>query len=178
VACGIIAIRLTGPDHLGLATFGTLPTGLPSLTWPSPALFGQLWPAALGIALMSFTESVAAERAFRQGKETAPSANRELFALGLANAGGAFVGAMPAGGGTTQTAVNYEAGARSQMAGLVTAAVALAALLLLAPLIGLMPDATLAAVVIVYSVGLIKPGEFSDLKVRGTEFGWALRWRA
>jgi MFS superfamily sulfate permease-like transporter len=124
---------------------------------------------------MSFTESVAAGRAFAESKEPAPQPNRELLALGLANAGGAFLGAMPAGGGTTQTAVNREAGASSQMAGLVTAAVALAALLLLAPLIGLMPDATLAAVVIVYSVGLIKPGEFKEiLKVRGTEFGWAL----
>jgi SulP family sulfate permease len=175
VVCGIVGMSVAGLDHLGLARVGTLPTGLPSLTWPSLALLEQLWPAALGIALMSFTESVAAGRAFAESKEPAPQPNRELLALGLANAGGAFLGAMPAGGGTTQTAVNREAGASSQMAGLVTAAVALASLLLLAPLIGLMPDATLAAVVIVYSVGLIKPGEFNEiLKVRGTEFGWAL----
>ena len=161
VVCGIVGMSVAGLDHLGLATVGTLPTGLPSLTWPSLALLEQLWPAALGIALMSFTESVAAGRAFAESKEPAPQPNRELLALGLANAGGAFLGAMPAGGGTTQTAVNREAGASSQMAGLVTAAVALASLLLLAPLIGLMPDATLAAVVIVYSVGLIKPGEFN-----------------
>ena len=175
VACGIVAMSLPGFDHSAVATVGTLPTGLPSLTEPSLALLEQLWPAALGIALMSFTESVAAGRAFAASEEPAPQANRELLALGLANAGGAFLGAMPAGGGTTQTAVNREVGARSQLAGLVTAAVALAALLLLAPLIGLMPEATLAAVVIVYSVGLIKPGEFKAiLKVRGTEFGWAL----
>jgi MFS superfamily sulfate permease-like transporter len=98
-----------------------------------------------------------------------------LLAIGLANAGGAIVGAMPAGGGTTQTAVNRAAGARSQMAGLVAAGVALGTLLLLAPLIGFMTEATLAAVVIVYSVGLIKPGEFKKiLNVRFTEFVWAL----
>jgi len=50
--------------------------------------------------------------------------------------------------------------ARSQLAGLVTAGVSLATLLLLAPLLGLMPQATLAAVVIVYSIGLIEPAEF------------------
>jgi MFS superfamily sulfate permease-like transporter len=102
-------------------------------------------------------------------------ANRELLATGLANAGGALLGSMSAGGGTSQTAVNRFAGARSQLAGLVTAAATLLTMLLLAPFIGLMPDATLAAVVIVYSVGLIKPGEFrAILEVRRTEFVWAL----
>ena len=61
------------------------------------------------------------------------------------------------------------------MAEMVTAGVALVTMLFLAPLIGLMPEATLAAVVIVYSVGLVKPAEFRDiLTVRRTEFIWAL----
>jgi len=82
---------------------------------------------------------------------------------------------MPSGGGTTQTAVNRLAGARSQLAELVTAAAALLTMLLLAPLIGLMPQATLAAVVIVYSIGLIKPADFRViLQIRRTEFFWAL----
>ncbi|HKA41348.1 MAG TPA: SulP family inorganic anion transporter [Burkholderiales bacterium] len=97
------------------------------------------------------------------------------MATGLANAGGALLGSMAAGGGTSQTAVNRFAGACSQMAGLVTAAATLLTMLLLAPFIALMPNATLAAVVIVYSVGLIKPAEFrAILKVRRTEFFWAL----
>jgi MFS superfamily sulfate permease-like transporter len=67
------------------------------------------------------------------------------------------------------------AGARTQMAGIVTAAAALATLLLLAPLISLMPNAVLAAVVVVYSVGLIRPVEFRDIaRVRRTEFYWAV----
>ena len=82
---------------------------------------------------------------------------------------------MPAGGGTSQTAVNRLAGARTQLAELVTAGVALVIMLFLAPLIALMPQATLAAVVIVYSLGLIKPQEFREiLKIRRTEFLWAL----
>jgi MFS superfamily sulfate permease-like transporter len=82
---------------------------------------------------------------------------------------------MPAGGGTTQTAVNRAAGARTQVAELVTAAAAVATLLLLAPLIALMPMAALAAVVVAYSVPLIQPAEFRDiLRVRRVEFYWAL----
>jgi MFS superfamily sulfate permease-like transporter len=164
-----------GLQASGVETVGHVPTGLPSITLPDPALIVQLWPAALGIALMSFTETIAAGRAFTDADEPRPVANRELLATGLANAAGALVGAMPAGGGTTQTAVNRRAGARTQLAALVTAAATLVTILLLAPLIGLMPEATLAAIVIVYSIDLIKPAEFRTiLAVRRTEFGWAL----
>src|SRR4029434_10197057 len=101
--------------------------------------------------------------------------NRELIATGAANLGGALLGAMPAGGGTSQTAVVRAAGGRSQKASLVTAATAVATMLLLAPLLGLLPNATLAAVVIVYSVGLIQPAEFRAIRsVRTMEFRWAL----
>jgi MFS superfamily sulfate permease-like transporter len=82
---------------------------------------------------------------------------------------------MPAGGGTSQTAVNRKAGARTQLACIVTAAVSLAMLLVLAPVIGLMPQAALAAVVVAYSVDLIQPIEFQAIRrVRRIEFRWAL----
>jgi MFS superfamily sulfate permease-like transporter len=82
---------------------------------------------------------------------------------------------MPAGGGTTQTAVNRKVGARSQTAGLVTAAIAIASLLVLGPVIGLMPQAALAAVVVAYSFDLIRPIEFRDiLAIRRVEFQWAV----
>ena len=124
---------------------------------------------------MSFTETIAAGRAFARPADPPIHANRELIATGAANLGGALFGAMPAGGGTSQTAVVRAAGGRSQTASLVTAAAALATMLLLAPLLGLLPNATLAAVVIVYSVGLIQPAEFrAILQVRTMEFRWAL----
>ena len=175
VAAGIAASGLLGLQSHGVELVGTVPSGCRPSRYPDFKLAAQLWPGALGIALMSFTETIAAGRAFAQSGEPSPRANRELFATGLANVGGAFLGSMPAGGGTTQTAVNRLAGARSQIAELVTAAVSLVTMLFLSPLIGLMPHATLAAVVIVYSIGLIKPAEFRDiLKVRRTEFIWAL----
>ena len=175
VAVGIAAYGLLGLQHAGVETVGNIPRGLPTLVWPQLDLVAQMWPAATGIALMSFTESIAAARAFAKPGEPRPVPNQELLALGVANVAGGFFGAMPAGGGTSQTAVNRLAGARSQMAGIVTAAAALATLLLLAPLISLMPNAVLAAVVVVYSVGLIRPAEFREIaRVRKTEFYWAV----
>jgi SulP family sulfate permease len=175
VAAGIAAMAVLGLEALGVKTIGSVPTGLPALTLPDWHLIAQLWPAALGIALMSFTETVAAARAFAHPDEPHLQPNRELVATGIGNLAGAFAGAMPSGGGTSQTAVNRAAGARSQMAQLVTAGAVLGTLLLLAPFVGLMPEATLAAVVIVYSVGLIEPREFREiLRVRRTEFLWAL----
>jgi len=175
VALGILATRLFALQSHGVEIVGRVPQALPALTLPDFSLAEVLWPGALGIALMSFTETVAAGRAFATSEEPTPKANQELLATGLANAGGALFGAMPAGGGTSQTAVNRLAGARTQFAELVTAVAALATMLLLAPLIALMPQATLAAIVIVYSIGLIKPAEFSAiLKIRMREFTWAL----
>jgi anti-anti-sigma factor len=82
---------------------------------------------------------------------------------------------MPGGGGTTQTAVNVRAGARTRLAKMITAAMALMTMLYLAPIVAMMPQSALAALVIVYSFGLIKPIEFHDiLKIRKTEFSWAI----
>jgi MFS superfamily sulfate permease-like transporter len=98
-----------------------------------------------------------------------------LLALGIANAAGSTLGAMAAGGGTTQTAVNRHAGARTQLAELVTAAVAVGTMILLAPVIALLPQAALAAIVIAYSVELVKPQEFVAIRrVRRVEFRWAV----
>jgi len=175
VGGSIAASWFLGLHAAGVSTVGFIPQGFPSLTLPDLSLVAQLAPGALGIALMSFTETIAAGRAFASPDDPPIDANREMIATGAANLGGALFGAMPAGGGTSQTAVVRAAGGRTQKASLVTAATALATMLLLAPLLGLMPHATLAAVVIVYSVGLIQPGEFRAIRgVRTMEFRWAL----
>jgi sulfate permease, SulP family len=82
---------------------------------------------------------------------------------------------MPGGGGTTQTAVNLRAGARTQLAEMITAVMTLVTIAFLAPYIAMMPQSALAAMVIVYSFGLIKLTEFCDiLSIRWTEFSWAI----
>ncbi len=175
VALSIIAVQILQLPRLGVGIVGHVPTGLPSLVIPNVALAQMLWPAAAGIALMSFTETIAAGRAFVRPGDPYPQANTELWATGFGNAVGAIFGCMPSGGGTSQTAVNQMSGAQTQLAGMVTSVVALGTMLLLAPFIGLMPHATLAAIVIVYSIGLFKPADFVAIRaIRHTEFWWAV----
>jgi high affinity sulfate transporter 1 len=172
---GIAAAWYFGLSDKGVSIVGTIPKGFPSLKLPDLALVGQLAPGAVGIALMSFTESIAAGRAFADRDDPPIDANRELVATGAGNLAGAVLGAMPSGGGTSQTAVVRAVGGRTQRASLVTAATALATMLFLAPILGYMPNATLAAIVIVYSVGLIQPREFRAIRaIRNMEFRWAL----
>jgi len=175
VGGAIAASWFFGLEARGVSTVGLIPRGFPAITVPDISLLYQLLPGALGIALMSFTETIAASRAFARPADPPVNANRELVATGAANLGGALLGAMPAGGGTSQTAVVRSAGGQSQKASLVTAGTAVATMLLFAPILGLMPNATLAAVVIVYSVGLIQPAEFRAIRsVRSMEFRWAV----
>lgn len=175
VAAGIALSAFAGLEKSGVSLVGTIQAGLPTFALPDFSLVDQLWPAALGIALMSFVETAAAGRAFVHKGEPLPVANRELVATGMGNLVGGFFHIMPGGGGTSQTAVNDGAGARSQISGLVCAMVVVATLLFLAPLFGLMPNATLAAVVIIASIGLVSPAEFRAIRnVRTMEFRWAI----
>jgi high affinity sulfate transporter 1 len=159
----------------GVSVVGAVPSGLPSFRLPDMAMAQVMWPGALGIALMSFTETIAVGRAFARSDDPALRPNAELFATGAASLLGGLLGSLPAGGGASQTAVNRMTGARTQVSGAMTAVVAVLAALFLSPIIALMPQAALAGVVIVYSVGLIQPLDFrAMLRVRRTEFIWAL----
>jgi len=175
VVLGIAAAGIAHLKEAGVVLAGAIPAGLPTPTVPDLSLFRSLWPGALGIALMSFTESIAAGRAFVRQGDPPPSPNRELLALGAANLAGGLFRGFPAGGGTSQTVVNSRAGARTQLAELVTVAVVVAALLFLSPLVGLLPLAVLGAVVVITTLPLLNPADFrSVLRVRRTEYVWAL----
>jgi MFS superfamily sulfate permease-like transporter len=175
VATGIAVSGLAGLNRFGIELVGDVKGGLPPFALPQLSHLDQLWPAAIGIALMSFVETIAAGQAFRGLDEPRPVANKELAAIGLANLFGGCFSNLPSGGGTSQTAVNQQAGAHSQIAGLVTAAVVVAVLFFLAPLVHLMPQATLAVVVIVPCAGMIKLPEFRAIwRTRFMEFSWAV----
>jgi sulfate permease, SulP family len=175
VLVGIAAAGFLGLSQAGVALTGPIPAGLPRPALPDVSLLARLLPGALGIALMAFTESIASARAFARHNDPRPKPNRELIALGVANLAGSFFQCLPAGGGTSQTAVNSQAGARTQVAELVTVAMVVATLLFLSPLISLLPQATLAAVVVVTTLPQLRATDFrSILRVRRTEFLWAL----
>lgn len=175
VVTGIAASKLAGLNALGIALVGDVKGGLPSFVLPNLSFSEILWPAALGIALMSFVETIAAGQAFREPDEPRPEPKQELFAIGLTNLIGSCFHNLPSGGGTSQTAVNRGAGARSQIAGLVTAAVIVGVLFFLAPVVHLMPRAALAVVVVVSCAGMIRLPEFKAIwRNRFMEFSWAV----
>ena len=92
VAAGILAVSLLGLQRYGVDMVGEVPRGLPSLTLPDPGLIGALWPGAMGIALVSFTETIAAGRAFASSREPLLVPNRELLErLGLLDASKALL---------------------------------------------------------------------------------------
>jgi sulfate permease, SulP family len=175
LGAAIAATAVWALQSKGVSVVGAVPSGLPSFRLPDLSLAQALWPGALGIALMSFTETIAVGRAFARTDDPALRPNGELLATGAANFLGGFLGSMPAGGGASQTAVNRMTGARTQVSCMVSALMAVLVALFLSSFIALMPHAALAGVVIVYSLGLIQPGEFRDmLSVRRTEFIWAV----
>ncbi|MFV0389440.1 MAG: SulP family inorganic anion transporter [Pyrinomonadaceae bacterium] len=175
VAFAIALSMLFALGTKGVSLVGTVPSGLPSLSIPSLDLVGELWKGALGIAVMSFTESIAAARAFVVKTDPPIDANQELIALGFANIGGAFTQAYTGGGGTSQTAVNRDAGAKTQISGIVTALTVALVLLFLSGLIAQMPNAALGAIVLLAAIGLVNLREFKDvLKFSKVEFAWAL----
>ena len=118
----------------------------------------------LVIALLSYLEGISVARAIAAQTRDRLAPDRELVASGLANLAAGLVSAFPVAGGFSRTAVNHTAGARSPLAGLVTAAGVLLALLVLAPLFTTLPEVVLAAVVLVAVASLV------DL--RGARHAW------
>lgn len=155
VVGGILLVGLAGIDRLGVDLIAQVPGGLPVPGIPDFAQLGALVPGALAIAVMAFLESAAVARSIRAATEPQIDSNQELFATGAANTVGAFFGTMPAAGGFSQSAVNQSAGARSQVATLVTVVLAVLVALFLGPILSLLPEATLAAMVFVAVAGLI-----------------------
>jgi SulP family sulfate permease len=175
VAAGIVAAALLNRAGADVKLVGDIPSGLPSFQMPDFGLVRTLLPGALGIALMSFTESIAASRAFAEQNDPVVDANQELLALGAANVAGGFFQAYPGGGGTSQTAVNKESGAKTQVAALATALTVALTLLVLAPLVSRIPEPALAALVLAAAAGLIQVGEFRAIgRYRTAELIWAL----
>ncbi|PWC03699.1 SulP family inorganic anion transporter [Agromyces badenianii] len=155
VLASIALMAFTGLADAGIERIAAIPQGFPRPELPSFANLGALLPGALGIAMMAFLESAAVARTIRKPGEPQVDSNQELFATGAANAVGSFFQVLPAAGGFSQSAVNQGAGAKSQLSSIVTVVLAVLVALFLAPVLSLMPQATLAAIVFVAVIGLI-----------------------
>ncbi|HSI53491.1 MAG TPA: sulfate permease [Ramlibacter sp.] len=141
----------------GVKIVGAIPAGLPPLTWPTfdAALWGELAVPALLVAVVGFVESVSVGHTLAAKRRERIEPNQELVALGAGNVAAAFTGGLPVTGGFARSVVNYDAGAQTPAAGILTAAgLALAALLLTSALYYL-PQATLAATIVVAVLSLV-----------------------
>ena len=159
-AGGILLVALTDVEEHGLSVIGAVPSGLPTPTMPVLHDVGALLPGALAIAVMAFIETVLVARAQRQRSEPPVDSDQELLANGFAALAGGLSQCMPPAGGFSQSAVNQRAGAKSQLAGVVTAVLAVLVALFLGPVLEDLPNAVLAAMVMVAVVGLVTPGDF------------------
>jgi MFS superfamily sulfate permease-like transporter len=155
VVGGIVLVWLAGIDRLGVDLIAPVPSGIPVPGLPDVTHVVALIPGALGIAVMAFLESAAVARSLRKPDEPAVDADQELFATGAANVVGSFFTIVPAAGGFSQSAVNQNAGARTQLSTVVTVVLAVLVALFLGPVLSLLPQATLASLVFVAVVGLI-----------------------
>ena len=157
VLLGIAAVHLFGLDDHGVEIVGPIASGLPSLGLPDVAAerYLDVAPAAVGVMLVGFAESLGAAKTYAAKNHYEIDANRELLGLGAANIGAGLSSGMVVNGSLSKTAVNASAGARSQLSSLVVAALTVVTLLFLTGLFEDLPEATLAAVVIAALVELV-----------------------
>jgi len=179
VIFGILAVSLfgLGEGNNAVNIVREIPSSLPSFTIPSfnMEIIKLLMPMALTIALISFMESIAVAKAIQtKHRNYKVEANQELISLGLANVVGSFFQSYPTTGGFSRTAVNDQAGAKTGLASIISAALIVLTLLFLTPYFYNLPKAILASVIMVAVFGLIDYKEAIHLfKSNRTDF-WTL----
>lgn len=156
-----IGILITGmfnwSETASVSIVGDVPAGLPAFTMPlfDIDLWQALFPTALTISLVGFMESISIAKSLASKKRQKVDADQELVALGAANIGAAFTGAYPVTGGLSRSVVNFTAGANTGLASLITAGLIALTVLFFTPLFYHLPNAVLAAIIMVAVVGLV-----------------------
>jgi len=143
-------------DLQGVTTIGLVPAGLPSLHWTRvpPEMLADLLPAAVGLALVSFTSGMVTARSFAARHRYEIDADRELIALGACNIAAGLSQGFAVTGADSRTAVNDSMGGKSQVTGLVAAAAMAAVLLFFTEPLAFLPVCGLGAVLISAALGL------------------------
>jgi sulfate permease, SulP family len=159
-----IALAPGGGEGVALAGRIDLLQGLRfALPWQAPAAvwFDLLGPAAL-LGLVAYIESLAVAEALgsRRGEKVQP--RRELFGLAAANAAASVSGGMPVTGGFARSIVNFDAGARTRMAGVWTALFLAVAVLALGDVLRFLPKAVLAATIVIAVLSLVDVKPFAQ----------------
>jgi SulP family sulfate permease len=160
IAASIGAVTAFGLAGQGVKLVGTLPSGLPPFGLPSfdAGVWLDLVPAAILISLVGFVESISVAQTLAARRRQRIGPDQELTGLGMANVASALSGGYPVTGGFARSVVNFDAGAETPLAGVFTAAGILAATLFLTPLFASLPQAVLAATIIVAVLSLVDLG--------------------
>lgn len=159
----IVWAGMAGLGDRGVDLVGDIPAGLPGLVMPvfDMALVRELLVPAILISIIGYVESVSVGKTLAAKRRQKINQNQELIGLGTANIASALSGAFPVTGGFSRSVVNFDAGARTPLAGFMTAIGITIATLTLTEFLALLPKATLAATIIVAVLGLV---DFSILK--------------
>jgi sulfate permease, SulP family len=176
VGLATVAVSLLELEGHRVSVVGEIPSQLPSLGVPTEGLdhLGDLLPTALAITMLGFVESIAIAKVFAQRLRYTVKPNRELVALGVSTVAAGLSHAYPVSGSFSRTAVNAASGARTQMAGIISAGVVALTLLVLTPFFRPLPHAVLASVVIMAVAGLVDVREAHRLwGVKRSDF-WLL----
>jgi SulP family sulfate permease len=158
VVISILAVYFLNLSSESIRIVGDIPAGLPAFKLPNFNLeiMKKLLPAAFTIGLIAFTEAISISKAIHakhRDYEILP--NQELFAIGIANIVGSMFQSFSVTGGLGRTAVNDQAGAKTGLASLISAALVMLTLLFLTPLFYYLPQAILASIIMVAVSGLI-----------------------
>jgi sulfate permease, SulP family len=171
ILCTVLAYAL-GLDTRGVSVLGPVEGGLPHLAVPAMhwGEMRQLLPLALTMALVGFAQTISVGKALGNKFGYDIDANRELTALGLSNLTSSVSQGYAVSGSLARSALNAAAGARTQLAAIVSAVCVGITTLFFTPLFHYLPNATLAAILIVSSLRLIDTREIRYLfKVKITE---------
>lgn len=138
-------------NQRGVAIVGAVPAGLPSLAWDFLhwERISTLLPAAFMISLIGYVESISVAKVLAHRRCQKIDNNQELIALGVCNIAASFTGGMPVAGGFSRSTVNFSAGAKTQLAAIVTAILVALVALFFTPLFYYLPKAALAAIIVV-----------------------------
>ncbi len=175
VAGSIMLTYLFRLDQSGVKIVGDIPRGLPGFFFPEMSLdsINLLLPVAMTILFVGFMESISIAKLISVKERYKINSNHELRGLGLANMAAALFSAYPVTGGFSRTAVNYQAGAKTGLASMISAGLIILILLFLTPLFYYLPNAVLASIVVVAVSGLIDfKGVRHFFKIRPLD-GWA-----
>ncbi|WP_216828493.1 SulP family inorganic anion transporter [Alkalihalobacterium elongatum] len=174
VVLSILTVYIFQLERVGLKIIGEVPSGLPMFTMPHIQIADilALLPIALAISFIGFMESIAMAKAIAAKEKYKVVPNKELIGLGLANVGGSFFAGYPVTGGFSRSAVNYQAGAKTPLASMITAILIILTLMFFTGLFYYLPNAVLAAIIMVAVYSLIDVKEAKHLfRVRKLD-GW------